>query len=128
MRRSCPGLILLLLLMAPNFAAQTKTKPRPSSFIESRQGNHPEGPDMIGHGHVAQGDAVICMMVEVYDESYQSSTACMIRFGAGPQHTLAFKESTPAPQGGEAYLECAGDKPRRCRVMVNPPPTANQNP
>jgi len=128
MKRSCPSPILLLLLAAVSVGGQTKTKPRPHSFIESRQGNHPDGPDMIGHGKVSEGDTVMCMLVEVYDESHQSSTACMIRFGSGPKHTLAFKESMPAPQDNEAYLECAGDKPRRCMVIVNPPPTANQSP
>jgi hypothetical protein len=83
---------------------------------------------MIGHAKVSQGDTVMCMLVELYDESHQSSTACMIRFGDGPKHTLAFKESMPAPQDSEAYLECAGDKPRRCEVVVNPPPTANPSP
>jgi len=75
---------------------------------------------MIGHGKVFQGDTLMCMQVEVYDESHQSSTACMIRFGNGQKQTLAFKESMPVPQDSEAYLECAGDKPRRCKVIVNP--------
>ena len=127
MKRSCPSLTLLLLLAAVSVAGQTKTKPRPTSFIESRQGNHPDGPDMTGHGKVSQGDTVMCMLVEVYDESHQSSTACMIRFGDGPKYTLRFNESMPTPQDSDAYLECAGDKPRRCKVVVNPP-TANQSP
>jgi hypothetical protein len=118
---------VLLLLTAMSLAGQTKTKPKPTSFIESRQGNHPDGPDTIGHRTVSQGDTVLCMLVEVYDESHQSSTACMIRFGDGPKHTLAFNESMLAPQESEAYLECAGDKPRRCMVEVNPP-TANPSP
>jgi hypothetical protein len=126
MKKSRYGFTLLLLLAAVSIAGQTTTKPRrrPTSFIESRQGNHPDGPDIIGHGKVSQGDTVICMLVGVYDESH-SSTACIIRFGDGPQHTLEFNESMPAPQDSEAYLECAGDKPRRCKVEVNPP-TANQ--
>jgi len=62
----------------------------------------------------------MCMLVEVYDESDQSSTACMIRFEDGPKHTLAFNDSMPAPQDSDTYLECAGDKPRRCMVKVNP--------
>jgi hypothetical protein len=82
---------------------------------------------MIGHGKVSQGDTMMCMLVEVYDESHQSSTACMIRLGDGPKHTLTFNESTPAPQDSDIYLECAGDKPRRCMVEVNPP-TANRSP
>jgi hypothetical protein len=127
MKRSLPRLTLSLLLAAVSVAGQTKTKPRPTSFIESRQGNHPDRPDMIGHGKVSQGDTVMCMLVEVYDESHQSSTACMIRFGDGPKHTLAFNDSMPAPQDSDAYLECAGDKPRRCKVVVNPP-TAKQSP
>jgi hypothetical protein len=121
-------LTLLLLLAAASVAGQTKTKPRPTSFIESRQGNHPDGPDMIGHRKVSQGDTVMCVLLEVYDESHQSSTACMIRFGDGTRHTLAVNESIGAPQDSEAYLECAGDKPRRCMVKVNPPPTANKSP
>lgn len=125
MKRSCPGLILLLLLAAVRIASQTKTTPRPTSFIESRQGNHPDG-DMVGHGKVSQGDTVMCMLVGVYDENHQSSTACVIRFGDGPKHTLAFNEAMPVPQDSEAYLECAGDKPRRCMVEVNPP-TANHS-
>lgn len=124
MKRSRPSLSLLLLLLAAlGVAAQTTTKVRPSSFIESRQGNHPDGPDMIGHAKVSQGDTLMCMLVEVYDESHQSRTACMIRFGSGSKRTLAFKESILTPQDSETYLECAGDKPRRCMIEVNPPPT-----
>lgn len=121
MKRSCLGLTLFLLVAVLSTAGQTKTTLRRSSFIESRQGNHPDGPDKIGSGKVSQGDTVLCMLVEVYDEKH-SSTACMIRFGDGPKHTLAFNQSMPVPQDGDAYLECAGDKPRRCKVEVNPQP------
>lgn len=124
MKRSCPSLILLVLVGVLSAAGQTKAKLRPSSRIESREGNHPEGPDMIGHAKVSQGDTLMCMLVEVYDETHQSSTACMIRFGDGPRHTLAFGQSISAPQDSDAYLECAGDKPRRCMVKVNPPPAS----
>lgn len=123
MKRSCPILILSLLLAALGVAGQTNTKLRPSSRIESREGNHPDGPDMIGHAKVSQGDSLMCMLVEVYDESHRSSTACMIRFGGGSRHTLAVGESISAPQYSDAYLECAGDRPRRCMVNVNPPHT-----
>lgn len=121
MKGSCFSLTLLLLLATVNFAGQSKAKPGPTSFIESRQGNHPDRPDMIGHRKLSLGDTVMCMLVEVYDKSHQSSTACMIRFGNGPKHTLAFHESMLTPQDGDAYLECAGDKPRRCMLEVNPP-------
>lgn len=114
---------VLVLLTGISVAGQTTTKPRPSSFIESRQGNDPEGPDVIGHRTVFHGDTVFCMLVSVYDESQVSSTACVIRFGDGPKHTLAFNESMPVTEDSEIYLECAGDKPRRCVVEVNPPPT-----
>jgi len=124
MKRSCPSLILLLLVGVLSAAGQTKPKLKPSSRIESREGNHPEGPDMIGHAKVSQGDTLMCMLVELYDESHQSSTACVIRFGDGPRHTLAFGQSVSAPQDSDAYLECAGDKPRRCMVKVNPPPAS----
>jgi hypothetical protein len=127
MKRNCGGLSVLLLVAAVSVAGQTKTKPRPTSYIESRQGNHPDGPDIIGHATVSQADRLMCMLVEVYDESRQSSTACVVRFGKGPKHTLALQESMDVPQDSEAYLECAGDKPRRCMVIVNPPPTANQS-
>ena len=123
MKRSCASFIPLLLLAALTVDGQAKPKVRPSSFIESRQGNHPDGPDMIGHTKVSQGDSLMCMLVEVYDES-QSSTACMIRFGNGPKHTLAFQQSMPVPQDSDAYLECTGEKPRRCKVEVNPPPAS----
>ena len=118
MKKKLPHLTLLLLLTAISLAGQTQTKPRPTSFIESREGNHPDGPDMIGHRTISQGDTVLCTLVEVYDESHQSSTSCVIRFGDGPKHTLAFNESMPVPQDSEVYLECAGDKPRRCLVQV----------
>ncbi len=119
MKRSFSGWILLPLLTTVSLAGQTDTGPKPTSLrIESRQGNHPDGPDMIGHRTVSQGDTLLCMLVEVYDESHQSSTACVIRLGDGPKHTLAFKESMPVPKDTEAYLECAGDKPRRCMVQV----------
>ena len=124
MKRSCPSLILLVLLAAISVAGQTTTKPRPTSFIESRQGNHPNGPDMIGHKTVSHGDALLCMLVEVYDGKLRSpATACVIRFGDGPKHSISFNETFLAQQDSEAYLECAGDKPRRCMVEVNPPPT-----
>ena len=127
MKRNCSRLILLLLIAALSVAGQTKTKLRPSSRIESREGNHPDGPDMIGHAKVSQGDTLMCTLVEVYDESHQSSTSCMIRFGRGPRHTVAFGESISTPEDSDAYLECAGDKPRRCGVTVNPAP-ANPSP
>lgn len=113
----------LLLLAGVGLAGQTT--PRPYSFIESRQGHHPSGPDTIGHKTVSQGDVVLCVMVEVYDASQQSSTACVVRFGDGPKHTLEIDESLTAPQDSEAYLECAGKIPRRCKVEVNPPPRAD---
>ena len=123
MKMNCCSLIVLLLLATLSVTGQTKTNLRPSARIESRQGNHPDGPDMIGHAKVSQGDRLMCTLVEVYDESHESATSCMIRFGPGPRHTLAFGESVSAPQNGDAYLECAGDKPRRCMVKVNPPLT-----
>lgn len=124
MKRSCSTLIALFLLAAITAAGQSKAKPRPTSFIETRQGNHPDGPDVIGHGKVSKGDTLLCKLVEVYDKNPQSSTACMIRFGDGPQHTLEFNQSMPAPQDSDACLECAGDKPRRCMLEVNPEPAS----
>jgi hypothetical protein len=118
MKRSRASWTLLLLLAAVSVAGQTK--PRPTSYIESRQGNQPDGPDMIGHRTVSEGDTLLCMLVEVYEESHQSSTDCVIRFADGPKHRLAFKKSMLAPQDTEAYLECSGDKPRRCMIKVNP--------
>ena len=75
MKRSRASRTLLLLLAAVSVAAQTKAKPGPTPYIESREGNHPDGPDMIGHRIVSEGDTLLCSLVEVYDESHQSSTA-----------------------------------------------------
>ena len=50
---------VLLLLTAISLAGQTKAKPRPTSFIESRQGNHTDGPDTIGHRTVSEADTVL---------------------------------------------------------------------
>jgi len=106
-----------VLLLLPAVGVASQTKPRPTSFIESRQGNHPNGPDTIGHGKVSQGDTLMCLLVETYDlENQRPSTACLVRFGIGKQHTLAFHESMFAPEDSEAYLECAGDKPRRSEL------------
>jgi hypothetical protein len=113
----------VLFFAAMPLAGQTAAKPKRASQIESRQGNHPDGPDQISHGTVASGDTLLCMLVEVYDESHQTSTACVVQFTDGPKRTLAFDESMTAAQDGEALLECAGDKPGRCAVKVNPPTT-----
>jgi len=93
MKRSRASWTLLLLLAAAGVAAQTKARSGPTPYIESRQGNHPDGPDMIGHRIVSEGDALLCSLVEVNDESHQSSTAGVIRFAHGPKRTLAFNES-----------------------------------
>jgi hypothetical protein len=98
-------LIPLLLLAAVSVAGQTKTKLRPGLYIENRQGNHPSGPDIIGNLKVSKGEVVMCVLVEVYDESQRSSTACMLRFGDAPKRTLAFGESMPVTQDHEAYLD-----------------------
>lgn len=127
MKGSHASWTLLLLLAAVSVVGQAKTKPERTPYIESRQGNHPDGPDMIGHGTVSEGDTLLCSLVGVRDESHQSSTACVIRFADGPKHTLAFNESMLAPQDTNVYLECAGDKPRRCEIKVIPP-IAHQSP
>lgn len=118
MKRNYPSITLLLLLAASSVSGQTKPESRLIAYIESRQGNHPDGADMIGHAKVYKDDTVRCTLVGVYDESHQSSTACVIRFGSGQKHTLALNESISAPEDSEAYLECAGDKPRRCAAKV----------
>jgi hypothetical protein len=118
MKRIHSIVTLLLLLAASNVSGQTKPETRLTAYVESRQGNHPDGPDMIGHAEVSKGDTVRCTLVGVYDESRQSSTACVIRFGSGPKNTLALNESISAPEDSEAYLECAGYNPRRCAVKV----------
>ena len=112
-----PIVSLLLLLAASNVSGQTKPEPRMIAYVESRQGNHPDGAGTVGHAKVSKGDTLRCTMVSVYDKSNET-TACMIRFGSGPKHTLALGESMSAPEDGEAYLECAGDKPRECTVKV----------
>jgi hypothetical protein len=58
------------------------------------------------------------MLVEVYDETHQAHTACVVRLEKHEKHTLTFKESMLLPEEGEVYLECAGNVPRRCEVRV----------
>jgi hypothetical protein len=110
----------LVLYGAASVAGQTDSKPVPrTSFLESRQGNHPYGPDVIDHTSVSKGATLHCDMVEVYDETHKASTACVIRIGGGDKYTLTFGQVMRSPQEGELYLECLGDKPRRCRLKVN---------
>lgn len=100
---------------------------RPTSFVESRQGNHPDGPDSIGHASITQYDILMCMLVEVYDETHRSQTACVLKFKDGPQRTLNQGESMLSYQSGEFSLECRGRRPRRCMIEVNPPPVKPLN-
>jgi hypothetical protein len=124
MKRRHPVLTLVLLIVASELSGQT----RPVIYIESLQGNNPGRADTIGHAKVSRGDTLRCTLVGVYDASHQASTACVVRFGNGPWYTLGLNDSMSAPEESEAYLECAGDKPRRCRVKVTAKPIAIDRP
>lgn len=120
--RSCMLISLLVLWSAASPVGQVGLEPSPHApFLESRQGNHPNGPDRIDHASVSKGANLRCVLVEVYDETHKASTACVVKFGDGDgqKYTLAFNQSMRSPHEGEAYLECLGDKPRRCRIQVN---------
>ena len=116
---------LLLLCASAILAAQDEIKPvHRTLFVESRQGNHPDGPDMIRHAAVAKDDTLMCMLVEVYDETHKASTACIVNFKNGSKRTLAFNQFMKVASETEISLECSGDMPRRCMIEVNDP--ANQ--
>lgn len=111
------ALIRLLILLGPCFlAGQAGVSP---NSIESRQGHHPDGPDVIGHAHILKGAKLECIQVEVYDETHQASTSCVVRFEDGADHTLAFGQSMQSPQEGRMWLECSGNLPRRCKVRYD---------
>ena len=114
--------ILLCLMCAPSMMGQETPKlsgPLPS--LESRQGHHPDGPDVIAHMTVSTGDTLRCDLVEVYDETHSGQTACVIRYKDATKYTLTLGQSMQSPKDGTVSLECRGDKPRRCKVTVNVP-------
>jgi len=92
---------------------------QPTFRIETRQGNYHGNSDVTGHGPVSKGDSLKCVLVGVYDETHSSSTSCVLRFAKHGDYTLAGGKSLQSPEQGELYLECSGDKPRRCIVQVN---------
>lgn len=114
---------LYRLCCAAALPGQDEPRPaRHTSFIESRQGNHPDEPDIIGHASVSRSDSLMCMLVGVYDETHQASTACVVEFrDKNAKYTLTSGQSMQSPADGELFLECAGQVPRRCMVEVNPP-------
>ncbi len=116
------SLSLLVLCGAASLVGQDELKPvRQTSFIESRQGNHPDGPAAI-----SKNDTLICMLVEVYDETHQASTACVIKFKDGSQRVLNHGEFMKSAVDSEVSLQCSGRVPRRCIIEVNDP--VNQPP
>jgi hypothetical protein len=127
-----PILIPLVVLCSAASFGQDEAKPvHPTSFIESRQGNHPDGPDMIGHASVVKDDTLFCMLVEVYDETHTASTACVIKFKDGGKRTLTQGQFIKSSENGEALLTCSGHVPRRCMIEVNDPinqPPVKQRP
>jgi hypothetical protein len=118
--RLCVLISFLVLCGTASVAGQADTKPVPrASFLESRQGHHPYGPDLIDHAAVSKDATLHCDLVEVYDDTHKASTACIIKFGDGEKYALTFGQVMRSPQEGELYLECLGDKPRRCGLKVN---------
>ena len=63
----------------------------------------------------------MCMSVEVYDETHQASTACVVKFKDGTKHTFTGGEFMKVREDGEFSLECSGHVPRRCVIEVNDP-------
>ena len=132
MKPRFPALILLAALFkVVSLVAQDEPKPvHPTSFIESRQGNHPDGPDMIGHAKVLKDDTLFCMLVEVYDETHTASTSCVVKFKDGIKLVLTHGQFVKLPEDNEVSLTCAGHVPRRCMIeindLVNQPPVKSQ--
>jgi hypothetical protein len=125
--KTCFLTLLLILCSSAYLAGQDEPKPvRQTSFIESRQGNHPDGPDVIGHATISIDDTLMCMLVEVYDETHQASTACVVKFKDGTKHVLTNGQFVKSAVDGEVALECSGRVPRRCMIEVNDP--VNQSP
>lgn len=121
------SILLLAVLSAASLAAQDEPKPaHPTSFIESRQGNHPDDPDMIGHAPVSKDDTLWCMLVGVYDETHQATTACVVKFKDGTKIVLPHGQFVKLPGDDEVSLTCSGRVPRRCMLEVNDP--VNQPP
>ena len=122
------ALLPLLVVCGTAFiSAQDPPKPvHRTSFIESRQGNRPDGPDKIGHAAVLKDDTLMCMSVEVYDETNTAQTACVVRFKDGSKRVLSHGEFLKASADGDGSLECSGLVPRRCIIEVNDP--VNQPP
>ena len=118
---------LVVLCSVASLAAQDEPKPaHPTSFIVSRQGNNPDGPDMIGHANVSKDDTLWCMLVGVYDETHQAKTACVVKFRDGTKIVLAHGQFVKLPGDNEVSLTCTGHVPRRCMIEVNDP--VNQPP
>jgi len=118
---------LLLICSAASPAEQGEAEPvHPTSFIESRQGNHPNGPDMIGRATISKDDTLMCMLVEVYDETHQAKTACVVTFKGAGKLILTQGQFVKSAADSEVSLECSGRVPRRCMIEVNDP--VNQPP
>jgi hypothetical protein len=127
MKPHLSALLAILFVSSASLAAQDEPKPtHHTSFIESRQGNNPDGPDVIAHATVSQDDTLMCTLVGVIDETHQASTACVVKFKDGGQRTLAFKEFMKVSTDSEISLECSGHVPRHCVIEVNDP--VNQPP
>ena len=118
---------LVVLYSTTSLVAQDDPRPiHRTSFIESRQGNHPNGPDMIGHASVSKDDTLLCMLVEVYDETHIASTSCVVKFKDGSKRTLTSGQFMKSQEDGEMSLACSGRVPRRGMIEVNDP--VNQPP
>lgn len=114
-------LILLCFMCVPSVGQENPKPSRSPSSLESRQGHHPDGPDLIGRMTVSTGATLKCDLTEIYDETHNEQSACIIRYKDGTKYTLTFGQSMQSPKDGTVYLECGGDKPRRCKVTVNVP-------
>jgi hypothetical protein len=86
--------------------------------VETHQGGHPDGPDVIAHFSVSTGSRVECIKAEVYDEDHRGPLACVVKFDDGSNFTLAVGQIAFSPNDGEAALECLGTKPRLCQIRI----------
>ena len=89
----------------------------PGSRIESQQGQDGE-PGVIGHKRISKGTNLKCIQVQHHPKRTDDGAACLVRFENGDKQTLPAGQVTKAPEDGEVYLECLGDKPTRCAVGV----------
>lgn len=87
------------------------------SLMESRQGQ-PGLPDIVAHRQVTKDTHLKCVKIEHNPKQAGDRPGCLLRFEDGDRRMLSFGEWFRSPKNGELYLECAGDRPTRCTVVL----------